>query len=62
MILLVNIEKTFRCFRRFRVSFDFLKVLRRIFKNACENIDLYNKNKNFIKDAELKKIDGEIEI
>ncbi len=31
-----------------------------IFKNACENIDLYNKNKNFIKDAELKKIDGEI--
>ncbi len=31
-----------------------------IFKKACEATDLYNKNKNFIKDAELKKIDGEI--
>lgn len=31
-----------------------------IFKKACEATDLYNKNKNFIKDAELKIIDGQI--
>ena len=31
-----------------------------IFKKACEATDLYNKNKNFIKDAELKKIDGQL--
>lgn len=31
-----------------------------IFKKACEATDLYNKNKNFIKDAELKKIDAQI--
>lgn len=31
-----------------------------IFKTACKVTDLYNKNKNFIKDPELKKIDGQI--
>ncbi len=31
-----------------------------IFKKACEATDLYNKNKNFIKDAKLKKIDGQL--